>query len=227
MKAVIDVTGTVLKTLRLTLRPFEQSDLQDFYAYARVDGVGQMAGWIPHRNIEETQVILNHFLKDRNNFAVVENGRTIGSIGLNPYSAEYFPQYDSLRVTDIGYVLAKDRWGNGLMPEAAGAVLKWVFEEKKIDVVICGNFVSNPQSGRVKEKLGFHDVLMHPMHTRAGRDEICREGILTKEEWFRRYTENGDFDGRKEQDQSPASGGSDEGKAADHCPGHVPYKDAG
>ena len=200
MQEKIKVTGTVLKTPRLTLRTFEQNDLQDFYSYAKVDGVGQMAGWMPHRNIEETQEILNLFLRDQNNFAIVENGRTIGSIGLNSFDEDLFdsfPQYQNLRMTALGYVLAKDRWGNGLMPEAARAVLKWLFEEKNIDAVICGNFESNPRSGRVKEKLGFHEFMRHPMHTRADRDEICIEGILTREDWFERYTEGRDTDGRK------------------------------
>ena len=48
----IDIGGVVLKTPRLVLRPWRMSDLADFYAYASVDGVGQMAGWKPHENRE-------------------------------------------------------------------------------------------------------------------------------------------------------------------------------
>lgn len=44
MNKHIDITDVVLKTNRLTLRPFHQEDLEDFYQYASVDGVGQMAG---------------------------------------------------------------------------------------------------------------------------------------------------------------------------------------
>ena len=52
MNKQIDITGVVLTTDRLTLRPWRESDLNDFYEYASVDGVGQMAGWNPHRNVE-------------------------------------------------------------------------------------------------------------------------------------------------------------------------------
>ena len=48
MNASIDITGIVLRTERLILRPWKQEDLDDFFEYARVDGVGQMAGWLPH-----------------------------------------------------------------------------------------------------------------------------------------------------------------------------------
>lgn len=45
MNKPIDITGLSLKTDRLTLRPFQDCDLQDLFAYARVDGVGEAAGW--------------------------------------------------------------------------------------------------------------------------------------------------------------------------------------
>ena len=51
MNKQIDITGVVLMTERLTLRPWRESDLNDFYEYASVAGVGQMAGWNPHKSI--------------------------------------------------------------------------------------------------------------------------------------------------------------------------------
>ena len=62
MNTPIDISDVILKTERLTLRPWRQSDLDDFFEYASVDGVGQMAGWIPHANREESQVIMNKFI---------------------------------------------------------------------------------------------------------------------------------------------------------------------
>ena len=44
MNAQIDISGIVLHTERLILRPWRQEDLEDFYEYAKVDGVGQLAG---------------------------------------------------------------------------------------------------------------------------------------------------------------------------------------
>ena len=36
MNAPIDITGITLRTPRMTLRPWRESDLEDFYAYAKV-----------------------------------------------------------------------------------------------------------------------------------------------------------------------------------------------
>ena len=41
MNTEFKLNGIIIKTDRLILRPFSQSDLQDFYEYAKVDGVGE------------------------------------------------------------------------------------------------------------------------------------------------------------------------------------------
>ncbi len=55
MNKEIDISNVTLKTERLLLRPWRLTDLDDFYEYASVDGVGQMAGWIPHENKEKSK----------------------------------------------------------------------------------------------------------------------------------------------------------------------------
>ena len=74
MNHPIDITNLVLKTDRLTLRPFRESDLPDFNAYASVDGVGQMAGWLPHKNMEESRAILHMFIREKKTFALEHQG---------------------------------------------------------------------------------------------------------------------------------------------------------
>lgn len=61
MNAQYGIKGKIIETDRLILRPFCQADLQDFYEYASLEGVGEMAGWRHHSNIEESQEILNLF----------------------------------------------------------------------------------------------------------------------------------------------------------------------
>ena len=70
MNAPIDISTVVLQTERLTLRPWRETDLEDFYAYASVDGVGQMAGWTPHQSREESREILGHFIAGKHTFAL-------------------------------------------------------------------------------------------------------------------------------------------------------------
>ena len=123
MNAPIDINGVVLTTPRLTLRPWRETDLEDLYEYARVDGVGQMAGWIPHKSREVSANILNRFIAGGKTFAIEMDGKVIGSLGVERYRESFYPEFAQLRGREIGYVLSKDYWGQGLMPEAVNAVL--------------------------------------------------------------------------------------------------------
>lgn len=48
MNANFYLNGLTIETERLILRPWKQTDLDDFFEYASVDGVGEMAGWKHH-----------------------------------------------------------------------------------------------------------------------------------------------------------------------------------
>ena len=65
------INGKVLETQRLILREFKDCDLTDFYEYASVDGVGEMAGWNHHENIETTKEKLDSFITENTVFAIV------------------------------------------------------------------------------------------------------------------------------------------------------------
>lgn len=178
MNTPIDITGIVLKTKRLTLRPWRESDLADFYEYARVDGVGQKAGWVPHRNMEESRAILTMFMEGKHVFALEHQGKVIGSLGVECYNEAHHPELDALRGREIGYVLSKDYWGQGLMPEAVQAVIAWLFEDMGLDFLICGHFDHNSRSRRVIEKCGFRFVRTVPFETRLGTTETALDYIL-------------------------------------------------
>lgn len=120
MNANVDLTGVVLETDRLIIREWKEADLEDFYEYAKVDGVGQMAGWNPHTSIQESKTILETFIKEKKAFALElkDNHKVIGSLGLEELSFSLGEKYDNFVAREIGYVLSKDYWGKGLMSEA-------------------------------------------------------------------------------------------------------------
>ncbi|MBQ8638306.1 MAG: GNAT family N-acetyltransferase [Lachnospiraceae bacterium] len=158
MNAPVDISTTILETERLILRPWRESDLEDFFEYASVDGVGQMAGWNPHQSKEESARILKSFIEHKKTFALElkENRKVIGSLGLETCRPEPDEPYKSRLGRELGYVLGKAYWGQGLMPEAVSRVIRYCLEELHYDFVQCGHFVENNQSRRVIEKCGFH-----------------------------------------------------------------------
>ncbi len=175
MNAPIDVTDIRIETERLILRPWRQSDLEDFFEYASVDGVGQMAGWQPHESLEKSQQILNHFISEKKTFALElkENSKVIGSLGLE--ECDRTPAgIENLQGREIGYVLSKDYWGRGLMPEAVKAVTAYCFDTLHFDFLLCGHYTWNHQSQRVIKKCGFVFLQELTHETRMGTVENVR-----------------------------------------------------
>lgn len=185
MNKQIDITDVVLTTDRLTLRPWRESDLYDFNEYARVDGVGQMAGWNPHRNLEESKEILSRFITGKKVFALEHQGKTIGSLGVEKYKEEHYPELSDLQGREIGYVLSKDYWGRELMPEAVKAVIAYLFDTVGLDFIIVGHFDWNNQSRRVVEKCGFQYIKTTKFETRYDTVETCMDYILWREQYNR------------------------------------------
>lgn len=180
MNANVDLTGVVLETDRLIIREWSEMDLEDFFEYAKVDGVGQMAGWNPHTSIQESKTILEMFIKGKMTFALElkENHKVIGSLGLETLSLSLSDEYENLVGREIGYVLSKDYWGKGLMPEAVNRVIKFCFEKENYDYLMCSHSVINSQSKRVIEKSGFHFVRENTKITKNGYEHISLYYVL-------------------------------------------------
>lgn len=183
MNVPIDITQVTLKTERLLLRPWKPTDLDDFYEYASVDGVGQMAGWSPHKSIEESREILDRFIGGKHVFALEHKGKVIGSLGIEKYPEDKFPEFAELKCREIGYVLSKDYWGRGLMPEAVREVIRYLFEDLGLDAIFCGHFRRNAQSARVQEKCGFKHYSTMDYQTQIGTVEDAEVNILYKKDW--------------------------------------------
>ena len=107
-----------LSTPRLHLRPFQETDAEDLFDYARDLRVGPAAGWPPHPSIEESRRIIATVFAKEGVFAMEDkaSGRVIGSVGFaggHPVGVQpHCPDYE------VGYALHPAFWGWGLTPEA-------------------------------------------------------------------------------------------------------------
>ena len=181
MNADFKLNGLQIETERLLLRPFKQEDLADFYEYASVDGVGEMAGWRHHQNVEESQSILNRFIENDKLFAIVlkSNNKVIGSLEIKKYGMEEeLTEFYEYKGRELGYVLSKDYWGIGIMPEAVKAVIEYLFNKLDLDFLTCAYYDFNKQSKRVQEKCGFKPYRKLVIDTRLGTKEQSTLNLL-------------------------------------------------
>lgn len=106
------------------------------------------------------------------------DGKAIGSLGIEEYNEKYYLELSALSGRELGYVLSKEYWGQGIMPEAVKAVIKYLFKTVKLDFIIVGHFDRNRQSARVIEKCGFKYIKNIPYETKYDTVENSKEYIL-------------------------------------------------
>ena len=82
-------------------------------------------------------------------FAITVDNMVIGSIGI-------FRQGNIHRQTaELGYYIAEEYWGKGIMTEAVKQICEYVFDKSDIIRIYAEPFAYNIASCRVLEKVGF------------------------------------------------------------------------
>lgn len=160
-----------VRTQRLLLRRMTMRDAPDVYRYARDPEVARHVLWETHQSIWDTRAYIRYLLYqyrsgEPGSWAIVlqETGRVVGTIGYMGYSADN-------STVEVGYSLAREHWGKGLMTEALTAVIDETFRVLALHRIEAMHFTDNPASGRVMEKCG----MRHEGHL---RERICCKGVF-------------------------------------------------
>lgn len=177
----------VLETKRAVLRPFAETDAADLYAYAGDPRVGPAAGWKPHESVDESRERIRTVFSAPDTFAVVdrETGRVVGSAG---FVAPHGPGDAARqgRSAELGYALAPDYWGRGLMPEVVAELLRYGFEDLGLDEIWAACCQENGRSRRVLEKAGFLHAFTERLADGLSPDRPACFCFVTRELWEKR-----------------------------------------
>ncbi len=116
-----------------------QDNLRDGlpYPYTKQDGMDYISAMLA---ADEEEIFA---------FAITIDGKAVGSIGV-------FRQANIHRQTaELGYYIAEEYWGRGIMTEAVKQICKYVFSESDIIRIYAEPFAYNAASCKVLEKAGF------------------------------------------------------------------------
>lgn len=175
----------ILETERLVLRPWSETDAESLYEYASDEKVGPIAGWPVHTSVENSLEIIRNVLSADETYAVClrSDNKAIGSIGLMIGDASDLCTSDD--EAEIGYWIGVPFWGQGLIPEAVKELLRYGFENLKLDKIWCGYFDGNEKSKRVQEKCGFKYHHTNKNIHWALMDDIRTEHVtcMDKSDW--------------------------------------------
>ena len=177
----------ILRTERLILRPWEESDAESLYAYAKDPSVGPAAGWRPHESVSDSLGIIRNVLSADETYAVClkEDGSAIGSVGLIRPTAAHTAIRETER--EVGFWIGVPFWGKGYIPEAVRALASHAFEDLGVSALWCGYYDGNEKSKRCAEKCGFrfHHTEENKPCVLMGDVRTEHYAYLTKEDWKR------------------------------------------
>jgi RimJ/RimL family protein N-acetyltransferase len=137
----------------VTLRPWKAEDLNVLVRFADNANIAKwLTNTFPHPYTRDDGI---RFLQNVTAFdpprvlAICFESMPVGSIGI-------FPQTDIFsRNAELGYWLAEEFWGKGIMPEAIIQMCEYGFSTFEIDRIYARPFGTNIPSQRVLEKTGF------------------------------------------------------------------------
>lgn len=148
-----------VRTERLVLRPFRESDLDRYHDALVQPEVVASLGWTgpPSRDDawEQMAVFLGQWeLRGTGQWALEEQatGRLVGRAGLHR------PQRVDWPGLEVGWTLHPDAWGRGYATEAGRAAIDYAFDVLDSDEVVSIIAATNTRSQAVAARLGLQWV---------------------------------------------------------------------
>lgn len=143
-----------IRAERLCLRKLTMRDAADIYEYSKDPLVAEHVLWEAHRSVSESRGYIRYMLRRYRygepsswGIALNENDKVIGTIGfmwIQPENA----------AAEVGYSLARSQWNRGYMTEALRALMRYGFEEMRLNRIEAIHETTNPASGAVMRKCG-------------------------------------------------------------------------
>lgn len=169
-----------LETKRLCLRPPCLNDASEMFKYASDPQVTKWLSFPTHQTLHDSkEALATHFMADPlGKWGIVyrPTNTFIGTISLMNFTAHS---------AELGYVIDRDFWGQGIVCEAANALLDLAFNELDLAQVHAVHATANKQSERVLEKLKMQPVGIFPNY--IPRNDIPTDvklWVLTKEKYL-------------------------------------------
>ncbi len=149
-------TGThTIQTERLILRRYTLEDApMMFKNWASNPEVTKYLTWPAHSSVDVTCMIIQSWLESYDKPDTYHWGLQMKQTG------ELFGDISVVRIAEpileaeVGWCMGRAWWGNGYMPEAARAVIAYLFNEVGFNRVCARHDTENPKSGRVMQKVG-------------------------------------------------------------------------
>jgi len=166
--------GTVqIESPRLSFRRFQKGDeMMMFINYCHDPEVTRYLTWLPHQDLQVTHTYLDTILDKYHDtfyfhWAIIDkkSQQVIGSI-------DFVKINHILNEGEIGYVLSRNYWNQGLMSEALKAITDFCFLQADFKRIIIRADVRNLASIRVQKKCGYQFDTIEEDILQPGQEQL-------------------------------------------------------
>ncbi|HHU27993.1 TPA: GNAT family N-acetyltransferase [bacterium] len=159
-----------LETRRLILRKVSKKDINDIYEYGSDEKVAKYVSWSTYNSIQDAQSFINHVLikyeTDNPYIWAIEDKKNKKMIG----TIDFVTINKKENYGEIGYVLNRNYWNQGIMSEALNVIIDFGFNKLNLNKIRARCVKENIASSKVLEKAGMKFNCIK-------RDHIEKDGI--------------------------------------------------
>ena len=175
-----------METPRLRIRKLGIGDAEDIFTFSQNPEVSRFVLWDAHRSIADSRSMVRGALRayrmgEPASLAIElrETGRVVGTIGFVWIDDEH-------NCAEIGYSLARDCWGQGLIPEAVKEIIRHAFADLGYQALWAAYYDGNRKSKRVMQKCGMTYRLSRiEAVEQLGETRLAHYFAVTRREWER------------------------------------------
>ncbi len=163
------------------LRTIKKSDAKDMYEYGKDPEVTQFLNWgpfiLPKEAKKSISTIFYPRLKDGlpKGYAIIDmrKSKMIGTI-------DFHSKIKSVNGAEIGFVIHKDYWNQGIMTKALHRIVQIGFDYLGYEVIKIKHLKENIASQKVIQKVGFK-YIKSEKYILEKRNYVLKDELLTYE----------------------------------------------
>jgi len=170
----------LLTSERTLMRGWELRDAESVFTYASDPEVTRYMFWDRHRTVADAHsfltMVAGEYEREELGYALCLRSApdvAIGGLGV-------FWRGKQHKVMELGYVMAREHWGQGLLPEAARLLVSHAFATRAVERIYAPILAENAKSRRAAEKIGmrFEGVLRSSLELRGRRWDQAVYSVL-------------------------------------------------
>jgi Acetyltransferases, including N-acetylases of ribosomal proteins len=148
----------VLNIGRYELREVIREDFLDYYEIGRDEETCRHLTWGPFQNPKEALWCMEEIFLKRPmaglpvGYAIIDKQNEYKMIGM----IDFHTYYEGINTAEIGYILHKDYWNQGIMTRCLKEMTRIGFYHLNLDKILVGHTLGNQSSKQVILQCGYH-----------------------------------------------------------------------